>query len=71
MKHLLYSISNGKGSTKVFIIKIDDEKVVTQITINFRHDVRSHVEDVVALGTPTEFHNGYYSTDMIFRKKSK
>lgn len=67
----VYSIANSQGSVKVYIIEMNDEKRIREVMINFRHDSREQVEDAKAMPPPDSYKNGYYSTDMVYRWKSK
>lgn len=68
----VYSIENGTGSTKVFVFVLDNPggKYVQEIVINYRHDIRQHVEDSRAIKGFTDFHVGLYATDFVFKKKA-
>ena len=69
-KPKFYSIQNGDKVTKVWIIKYDKEKIIDEITVNFRHDDRGQVEDAQKVAVlADDFHIGVYSTDIIFRWK--
>ncbi|MCK5169917.1 MAG: hypothetical protein KAQ75_08560 [Bacteroidales bacterium] len=67
-KQRIYSISDGKGCVKVYTLKLDLTKV-HQITINFRHDSREQIEDVMRISGHSGSNVGKYSTDMIFTYK--
>lgn len=64
-----YSISDSKGSVKVYILKLDKEKRINEIVINFRHDSREQIEDAMSIRGQTDFHVGTYSTDVWFKRK--
>lgn len=65
----IYSISDSKGSVKVYAFKLDTKNIIEEIIINFRHDSREHVEDAGKIKTQTSFHVGQYSTDMVFTRR--
>jgi hypothetical protein len=66
----VYSVSDGKGTVKVYIFILDKvTQVIDEIVINFRHDNRQHVEDSRQIRNPSDFHVGLYSTDIVFKKK--
>ena len=66
-----YSISDGKGSVKVYVLRLYEEKMIDKITINFRHDSKEQVEDAMRIRGQTDFHVGTYSTDIWFKGKIK
>ena len=66
----VYSISDGKESTKVWVFVLNKTtNVVDEIVINYRHDSRQQVEDARRLRDFTDFHVGLYSTDYVFKRK--
>jgi len=64
-----YSISDSKGSVKVYILKLKKEMWIEEIVINFRHDSKEQVEDITKIVNPSNYHIGTYSTDITFRRK--
>jgi hypothetical protein len=60
------SISDSKGSVKVYTFKLYNGKIVEEIKINFRHDSREQVEDAMNVEGSSGFHVGHYSTDIVF-----
>ena len=64
-----YSISDSKGSVKVYILKLRKETWVDEIVINYRHDNRQSVEDITRVVNPSNLHVGTYSTDITFKRK--
>ncbi|HYI76384.1 MAG TPA: hypothetical protein VEW65_02110 [Chryseolinea sp.] len=67
----MYSISDGKGSVKVWAVILNQNtNVVDEIVINYRHDSKEQVEDSRRLKDFTDFHVGLYSTDFVFQWKS-
>lgn len=72
----VYSISNSKGSVKLYILKHtfgnlnnEDGKIIEEITINFRHDSREQIEDIKNMLDVSVYHVGKYSTDIVYRLK--
>ena len=66
----VYSISDGNGSTKVWVFVLNKTtNVVDEIVVNYRHDSRQQVEDSRRLRDFTDFHVGLYSTDYVFRRR--
>jgi putative heme degradation protein len=65
----IYSIEDGKGVVKVYAFKLDEQSKIEEIIINYRHDVKEHVEDAKKVKTQTSFHVGQYSTDLVFTRK--
>ncbi len=70
-KDRVYSIANSDGTAKVWILELTEQKIIREIMINFRHDDKEQVEDSKKMAKPAEYKNGYYSTDMVYRWKSK
>ncbi|HEY5746217.1 MAG TPA: hypothetical protein VIU12_09095 [Chryseolinea sp.] len=65
-----YSIANGSGVVKVFILDIHPtRKFVQKITINYRHDSKEQVEDLKKISSADDYHVGTYSTDVTFKRK--
>ena len=67
----IYSIEDGHKSTKVYSFKLNTNNIIDEVIVNFRHDVRQHVEEISKITTYSDFHVGIWSTDMIFRKSKK
>ncbi len=67
LKPKIYSISNSAGSVKVYILNLDKERLIEEIVINFRHDSKEQVEDIAKMKSPTDYHVGTYSTDIIYK----
>jgi hypothetical protein len=65
----IYSIEDGFKSTKVYSFKLNTNNIIDEIIINFRHDMKAHVEEISRITTHSDFHVGVFSTDFIFRKK--
>jgi hypothetical protein len=65
----VYSISDGKGSVKVYFLKLDESKMIDEIVINFKHDSKEQVEDSKKITNASDYHVGYYSTDIVFKRK--
>jgi hypothetical protein len=65
----IYSISDSKGSTKVWAVVLSKTGLIEELVLNFRHDSRQQVEDSRRLKDFTDFHVGLYSTDFVFKKK--
>lgn len=65
----VYSISDSKGSVKVYTFKLYDGKIIEEIIINFRHDSREQVEDATKVVGQSGYHVGHYSTDIVFTWK--
>jgi len=70
----VYSISNSKGSVKLYILKhsfgnVNNEngKIIEEITINFRHDSREQIEDLMNMTNISIYHVGKYSTDIVYK----
>jgi hypothetical protein len=63
------SISDSKGSVKVYTFKLYNGKTIDEIKINFRHDSREQVEDAMKIEGQSAFHVGHYSTDIVFQWK--
>lgn len=61
------SIENGEGTTKVFTLKLYDQNI-RKVVINFRHDDRKQVEDMLNITGSSSHHVGKYSTDITFEK---
>ena len=64
----VYSISDGDGTVKLFVLKIYFG-IIKEIIINYRHDSREQIEDAMKITKQTGFHIGKYSTDMVFKYK--
>ena len=75
-KHLdirskVYSISDSKGSVKVYFLKWNENKIIDEVVINFRHDSKEQVEDAGNMIGSSDYHVGYYSTDIVYKSKLK
>lgn len=64
----VYSIADEDGTVKLFTLNLE-ENVITEIVINYRHDNKEQIEDLVKIKSQTSFHVGKYSTDMVFHLK--
>jgi len=64
----VYSIADGDGTVKLFVIKLD-MSTVNEVIINYRHDSREQIEDAMRVTTQSDVHVGKYSTDLIFKLK--
>ena len=64
----VYSIADSEGTVKLFTLNLD-ENTIEEIVINYRHDSREQIEDLMKLTSQSSFHVGKYSTDMVFLKK--
>jgi hypothetical protein len=68
----VYSISDGKGSVKVYafvLSKDDGGKNIEEIVINYRHDSKEQIEDSKKVKSYSDYHVGLYSTDFVFKRK--
>lgn len=66
----MYSISDGKGSVKVWAVILDQKtNIIKEIVINYDHHSREQVEDSRKLKGYTAFHVGLYSSDFVFQLK--
>lgn len=69
-KAKVYSIANGKGTVKVYMIHLHAEKKhITEVVINFRHDDRNQIEDLKGMAKASDYHVGTYSTDLSYKGK--
>jgi len=68
-EYKVYSISDSKGSVKVYTLKLNDGTIVEEIIINFRHDSKEQVEDSMRIENISDFHIGKYSTDIVLQWK--
>ncbi len=69
-KAKIFSISNSNGVVKVYMIHLHPEKKhITEIVVNFRHDSRPHIEDLIKMAPANEYHVGTYSTDLTYKLK--
>jgi hypothetical protein len=66
-KPKVYSVENETGSIKVYFLKLNAAGVIDEIVINFSHDNKQHVEEILKMRQPTDFHVGYYSTDVVYK----
>jgi hypothetical protein len=66
----VYSVSDGKGSVKVWAIILDEKtSIIKEIVINYRHDSKEQVTDSRNLKGYSDFHVGLYSSDFVFQLK--
>jgi hypothetical protein len=64
----VYSIADGDGTVKLFIMKLN-MSVVNEVIINYRHDSREQIEDAMKVITQSDIHVGKFSTDLVFKPK--